>query len=98
MAKKKTESQFYPKPDQLQVRSNQIFSTVRRKWLPLTPEEWVRQEYLILLTDEYGYSLDQISEEIDVTGRGSAQARADFVIWRSARDKTDQKPPFIIVI
>lgn len=34
---------------------------------------------------------------MDVTGRGSAQARADFVIWRSAQDKIDQKPPFIIV-
>ena len=49
------------------------------------------------MTEEYGYTIDQISEEMDVAGRGSAQARADFVIWRSSQDKTDQKPPFIIV-
>ena len=49
------------------------------------------------MTEEYGYTIDQISEEMDVAGRSSAQARADFVIWRSAQDKTDQKPPFIIV-
>jgi type I restriction enzyme M protein len=97
MARKKLESQPYAKPDQLQVKGSQIFSPVRQKWLPLTPEERVRQEYLIVLTEEYGYTLDQISEEMDVTGRGSAQARADFVIWRSAQDKTGQKPPFIIV-
>jgi len=87
----------YVKANEIQIKGNQIFSPVRQKWLPLTPEERVRQEYLLILTDEYDYSIDQISEEMDVTGRGSAQARADFVIWRSALDKTDQKSPFIIV-
>ncbi len=87
----------YVKADEIQVKGSQIFSPVRRKWLLLTPEERVRQEYLIVLTEEYGYTLDQISEEMDVSGRGSAQARADFVIWRSPQDKTDQKAPFIIV-
>ncbi|MFC1896719.1 type I restriction enzyme HsdR N-terminal domain-containing protein [Thermodesulfobacteriota bacterium] len=92
MAKKR-----YVKKDEIHIKGNQIFSPVRRKWLPLTPEERVRQQYLFVLTEEYGYTIDQISEEMDVAGRGSAQARADFVVWRSAQDKTDQKPPFIIV-
>ena len=87
----------FVKADEIQIRGNQIFSPVRCKWLPLTPEERVRQTYLYVLTEEYGYTIAQISEEMDVSGRGSAQARADFVIWRSARDKTDQKSPFIIV-
>jgi type I restriction enzyme M protein len=87
----------YVKADEIQVKGNKIFSPVRQKWLPLTPEERVRQEYLRVLTQEYGYVTDQMAEEMDVTGRGSAQARADFVIWRSAQDKIDQKPPFIIV-
>jgi type I restriction enzyme M protein len=87
----------YVKADEIQIKGNKIFSPVRRKWLPLTPEERVRQEYLFVLIEGYGYTIDQISEEMDVAGRGSAQARADFVIWRSAQDKTDQKAPFIIV-
>jgi len=87
----------YVKADEIQIKGNQIFSPVRQKWFLLTPEERVRQEYLFVLTEEYGYTIDQISEEMDVAGRGSAQARADFVIWRNPQDKTDQKPPFIIV-
>ena len=70
---------------------------MRKKWLPLTPEEQVRQQYLTILIDEYGYSLDQIDEEVNVTGRGSAKARADFIIWRTLKDKADQKAPFIII-
>jgi len=88
----------YAKADAiLQIKSNKIFSPIRKKWLVLTPEEQVRQQYLTVLTDEYGFSLDQIDEEVNVTGRGSGNARADFVIWRSPQDKTDEKAPFIIV-
>ena len=74
-----------------------VWSRVRKKWLAETPEEHVRQEYLLVLIYEYGYCLEQISEEMEVTGRGSAQARADFVIWRSAQDKAEHKSPLIIV-
>jgi type I restriction enzyme M protein len=87
----------FAKADEVQIKGSRIFSSVRRKWLPLTPEERVRQEYFHVLTKEYDYSLEQIDEEINVTGSGSAQARADFVIWRTPQDKTDQNAPFIIV-
>lgn len=74
-----------------------IYSHVRRKWLVETPEESVRQNYLLILVNEYKFKLDQISEELDLTGRGSASARADFVIWRTTQDKLDENAPFIIV-
>ena len=46
----------YVKADEIQIKGNQIFSPVRRKWLPLTPEERVRQDYLSVLTEGYGYT------------------------------------------
>ena len=55
----------------LQRKAGKIWSHVRRKWLVETPEESVRQEYLLVLLHEYGYDLEQIAEEADVTGRGS---------------------------
>ena len=72
----------------LQRKDGKILSPVRQKWLEETPEERVRQEYLLVLANEYGFRLDQIAEEMEVTGRGSGHARADFVIWRSPQDKT----------
>lgn len=84
---------------QLAVRreKGKIWSHVRQKWLNETPEETVRQEYLCTLVNEYGFSLDQMDEELEVTGRGSGHARADFVIWRTTKDKADSKNPLIIV-
>ena len=87
----------YVKADEIQIKGNKIFSPVRKKWLSLTPEERVRQEYLLVLTQEYGFSLDQIGEEKTVTGRGSAQARADFLIWRTVKDRADNRPAMIVV-
>ncbi len=87
----------YPKADQMRIRRNQVFSLVRQKWVQLTPEEKVRQDYLQVLVNEYGYSIDQIAEEEEVTGRGSGHARADFVIWRHTQDKMDKKNPLIVV-
>lgn len=78
-------------------KKGKIWSHVRSKWLVETPEETVRQEYLLVLVNEYGFALDQIAEEMDLTGRGSASARADFVLWRTAQDKADDNAPFIIV-
>ena len=97
MAKKITEAQPYAKPDHIEIRGNEIFSPVRKAWVQLTPEERVRQEFLIVLMEEYGYTLDQIDEEISVTGRGSGDARADFLIWRTPAAKAAQEHALIVV-
>lgn len=77
--------------------NGKIWSHVRQRWLVETPEERVRQTYLTVLVNEYGFALEQISEEESVTGRGSANARADFLIWRSVQDKADSRPALIVV-
>jgi len=97
MAKKKTVPKPYEKPDQIRIEGDKIFSPLRQKLVQLTPEERVRQEYLLVLTGEYGYSLEQIAEETPVAGRGSAQARADFLIWRTPEAKRKQEHALIVV-
>ena len=83
----------------LQVRreGRKIWSHVRHEWRVETPEELVRQSYVCVLVNDYGYSLEQIAEELSVTGRGSAQARADLLVWRSVEDKRENRPPLIVV-
>lgn len=78
-------------------KNGEVYSHIRKKWLVETPEESVRQEYLCALVNEYGYGLDQIAEELSVTGRGSGDARADFLVWRTPQDKTDSKTALIVV-
>ena len=75
-----------------------IWSHIRKKWLVETPEERVRQDYLCILVNEYGFSLEQIDEEVSIPGeRGNKNARADFAIWRTVEEKRDGKTALIVV-
>lgn len=78
-------------------RDDKIYSHIRKKWLVKKPEEVVRQQFIVLLVNHYGYSLEQLLEEENLTGRGSAQARADIVVFRSVSDIQQKNNPLIIV-
>lgn len=78
-------------------KNGKIWSHIRQKWLIGTPEERVRQAYLCVLVNEYEFTLAQMGEEVEVTGRGAGHARADFVIWRTLEDKLEDHNPLIVV-
>ena len=64
----------------------------RSKEISLTPEEVVRQLYLLVLTQKYQYALDRIELEYLVTF-GTEKKRADIVVM----DKDRPNTPYIIV-
>lgn len=84
---------------EVQIRDNKIFAPLKDKWLVNKPEEQVRQQYICRLVDSYGYSLDQMAQELQVTNsqRGQGAARGDIVIWRSKEDKLNNKSALIVV-
>jgi type I restriction enzyme M protein len=65
---------------------------VRNKEIKLTPEEVVRQLYVMTLTQELGYPLNRIQLEYPVQ-TGSSSKRADIVIFEASRPTQ----PYIIV-
>ena len=83
----------------VQIKDNKIFAPLKGKWLVNKPEEQVRQKYICRLVDSYGYSLDQMAQELQVTNsqRGQGAARGDIVIWRSKEDKQKSKSALIVV-
>lgn len=66
-----------------------IFDSVRKKWMRLTPEEWVRQNFLQYLLQEKKYpsSLIAVEKEIKL---GDLKKRCDIVIYKN------QKPWMVI--
>lgn len=84
---------------EVKIDGNKIYSPLRDKWLVLTPEELVRQNYVCRLVKVYGYTLEQMDEELKVNNahRGQGKARADIVIWKSKEDKKKNKAAFIVV-
>lgn len=65
---------------------------VRKKEIKLTPEEAVRQLYVLVLRDNFGYSTERMELEYSVSF-GREKKRADIVIF----DKNQTTTPFIMV-
>ena len=61
-----------------------IFDPIRKKMVVLTPEEWVRQNFLMYLTQSKGYpaSLMAVESKVDVNGLSQ---RADIVSYNRKR-------------
>lgn len=84
---------------EVKIEGNKIFVPLKNKWLANSPEERVRQEYICRLVNHYGYSLDQMQQELTVAEgnkRGTGRASADIVVWKS-KEEVFKKAPFIVV-
>lgn len=78
---------------------SQIFVPLKNKWLVNSPEERVRQEYLCRLVTHYGFTLEQMDQEVTVSNsqRGQGRASADILIWKSAKDKAEKNSAIIVI-
>ena len=58
-----------------------IQDVLRRKFVALTPEEWVRQHFVHFLIEQKGYSPTLMANEVAVTLNGMSR-RCDTVVYR----------------
>lgn len=60
----------------------EIFDSFRKKFVKLTPEEWIRQHFLHFLRDEKGYpsSLISVEKQLMILGRSK---RFDAVVFKN---------------
>ena len=57
-----------------------IFDFVRRKYVTLTPEEWVRQHFTHYLTDHKGYPKGLMGNEVELRV-GEKRLRCDTILY-----------------
>lgn len=80
-------------------KTNKIYSPLKDAWFVKTPEEEVRQKYICRLVNHYGFTLEQMKQEVVVSNasRGQGRAQADIVVWKSKADKLNDNSPIIVV-
>ena len=59
----------------------QIFCEWRKRWVRLTPEEWVRQQLLHRLVEQLEYPMSLIAVEVPFTMANGKAFRADAVVY-----------------
>lgn len=78
---------------------NVIFDPLRRKYVALTPEEWVRQHFIHFLTTYKGYPAALMANEVQVILNGTRK-RCDSVLYKrdlSARMIIEYKAPDVSI-
>ncbi len=73
----------YPQPEfRIKTENNRefIFDAQRKKWLALTPEEWVRQNFIQYLVKEKKYPLSLIAMEKEIM-LGELKKRFDILVY-----------------
>lgn len=60
-----------------------MFDRCRRKFVALTPEEWVRQHFVNFLIEYRGYPVSLIANEVSLRHNGNLR-RCDTVIYNSS--------------
>lgn len=71
--------------------ATRIFDPVRRSWVVLTPEEWVRQHCLNWLLQR-GYPLGRCSVERRVDGKAHSASQRFDLLWRNSHLE-----PFLLI-
>ena len=87
----------YPVKIQVQNGKNVIFDPIRRKFVALTPEEWVRQHFVHLLTEVKGYPKGLLANEVQLNLNGTKK-RCDTVLFDKnlqARMIVEYKAPHV---
>jgi type I restriction enzyme M protein len=78
---------------ELKLQGNKIFAPIIKKWVLLSPEEKLRQEFICRLINNYGYSIDQLGQDVEIRKR----FKADIAIWKSKAEKEKKLIPSIII-
>jgi hypothetical protein len=70
-------------------QGEKIFCLVRKRWFDITPEEWVRQNFLLYLNYTLGYAFATIAVEKQIA-LAQIKKRFDIVVYKNSK-------PFMII-
>jgi hypothetical protein len=73
----------FPEPDfRIKTENNKdfLFDPIRKQWILLTPEEWVRQNFVQFLVKEMLYPLQLIAIEKEIK-LGTLKKRFDVLVY-----------------
>ena len=76
-----------------------VFDPIRRKYVALTPEEYVRQHFTSWITGNLGYPASLVSNEVSIK-LNNTRRRCDTVVYRSDGSPlmiVEYKAPTVVV-
>lgn len=95
----KPSTPFPNQADTLYQQGDWLWIPLRNEWRDVEskPEEIVRQRFIRVLAEHYGYALEQIDQERR-TQHGHRSPRADIVVWQTPAEKAASPSPSPVLV
>ncbi|REA63445.1 N-6 DNA methylase [Dyadobacter luteus] len=78
---------------ELAIKDDKIYAPLLGKWITATPEETLKQQFILRLVNHYGYDIGQLGQDVVIKNR----YKADIGIWKNKNEKKKNNIPSIII-
>lgn len=84
---------------QVEIKNNRIKAPLKGKdiWLPLNPEEEIRQKYICRLVNIYGFTLKQMAQDYDYSILTTEKVKSDILVWKNEKSLKNNEKPLIFI-
>ena len=69
----------------------------RDVWVPITPEEEIRQKYICRLVNVYGFAIEQMCQDYDYSKITDKKIKSDILVWKNEISRKNNEKPLIFI-
>lgn len=77
----------------VKIKGDKIFAPLIDKWVELTSEERLKQDFVIDLVTKYKYDISQLAQDVTLHD----EEKVDIAIWRNKEEKDRNEIPAIVI-
>ncbi|WP_294280697.1 N-6 DNA methylase [uncultured Chryseobacterium sp.] len=83
----------------VEIKGNKIKAPLKGNdvWIPITPEEEIRQKYICRLVNIYGFTTRQMTQDYDYSKLTDKKIKTDILVWKNEISLQNNEKPLIFI-
>lgn len=83
----------------VEIKGNKIKAPLKGNdvWIPISPEEEIRQKYICRLVNIYGFTTKQMTQDYDYSKLTDKKIKSDILVWRNEISLKNNEKPLIFI-
>lgn len=84
---------------QIEIKGNKIKAPLKGNdvWIPISPEEEIRQKYICRLVNIYGFTTKQMTQDYDYSKLTDKKIKSDILVWKNEISLKNNEKPLIFI-
>lgn len=83
----------------VEIKGNKIKAPLKGNdvWIPISPEEEIRQKYICRLVNIYGFTTKQMTQDYDYSKLRDKKIKSDILVWKNEISLKNNEKPLIFI-